>query len=169
MRRQGRLLGWLALIVLIGVAVGGCLSNQPAIDSGIDVQELPAYGILTTEQAVQVMAALQDHPAFVLLDIRTPNEVAASHISGAIELDFYNASFRDDLDELDRDLIYLIYCRTGNRTGQTMEIMDQLGFEKVYDMGGGITQWIAAGHPVCVGSLDAEHSCSSVLPTMTGS
>jgi hypothetical protein len=38
----------------------------------------------------------------------------------------------------------------------------------VYDLGGGISQWIAAGYPVCLGALDAEHTCTSTLPFHDG-
>ena len=169
MRRQLRVFGSAALILSLALAVGGCLANQPAVETDLGTEGLPAYGALTTQQAAQVIVALQDHPEFVLLDIRAPAEVDASHISGAAELDYYNASFREDLAALDRELIYVIYCRTGNRTGQTMGIMEDLGFEQIYDMGGGISQWIAAGYPVCVGPLDAEHSCSGELPPLTES
>ena len=113
-----------------------------------------------------VIVALQDDPEFVLLDIRTTPEIDAGHLSGAVALDFYSDTYRDDLAALDRDLIYLIYCRTGNRTGQTYQIMEGLGFEQVYDMGGGITQLIAAGYPVCLGALNAEHTCSGEFPTI---
>ena len=101
---------------------------------------------------------------FVLLDIRTAPEIAESHISGAVALDFYSPTFQDNLAELERQITYLIYCRTGNRTGQTMATMTNLGFEKVFDLDGGIRAWTSRGLPVCAGSLDAEHSCSGELP-----
>ena len=154
----------LALAFLAAAAVTGCWAPQPAGDLGSVGSELPVYGVISIEQAVDVILALQDDPEFVLLDIRTPAEVEAGHISGTASLDFYSATFRDDLATLDRDKIYLIYCRTANRTGQAYNLMGELGFKRIYDMGGGISQWIAAGYPVCVGHLDAEHSCSGGLP-----
>lgn len=167
MRTRSRLSVSVALILSLALAVGGCLGNQPVGITDTGPVGLPAYGVINTQQAAEVIVALHDDPEFVLLDIRTPAEVDAGHISGATELDYYSASFRDDLDEFDRALVYLIYCRTGNRTRQAMSIMDELGFEHVYDMGGGISQWTAAGYPICVGSLDAEHSCSGELPQVS--
>ena len=161
MKNRSKLIAAVALAAAMGVAVAGCMATQSDIAAMGDA--LPDYGLITPQQAVDVVLALKDDPAFVLLDIRTPAEVDAGHISRAAELDFYSTSFRDDLAVFDRDLIYLIYCRTGNRTGQTMSIMDELGFENVYDLGGGISQWMAAGFPVCVGPLDAEHTCSAEL------
>ena len=164
MKIRTKSIGVLALGFLAAAVVSGCWATQPVGELGEADGGMPYYGVIISQQTVDVILALQDDPEFVLLDIRTPAEVEASHISGAVNLDFYSAAFRDDLAALDRDKVYLIYCRTGNRTGRAYNMMEELGFERVYDMGGGISQWIAAGHPVCVGSLDAEHSCSGEFP-----
>jgi len=58
-------------------------------------------------------------------------------------MDSYSPTFADDVETLDRDATILIYCRTGNRTGQTYETMMSLGFEWVYDLDRGITEWIS--------------------------
>jgi len=55
--------------------------------------------------------------------------------------------------------VILIYCRTGNRTGQTFTRMTEMGFVKVYDLANGITRWGALGYPVCVERLGEEHTC----------
>ena len=69
------------------------------------------------------------------------------HIEGAVNLDFYSESFRDDLDTLDTEKTYLIYCRTDRRTGESLSIMRELGFVEVYNMDGGINSWKAEGFP----------------------
>jgi rhodanese-related sulfurtransferase len=166
MKTQMKVLGILFFSLLAAVAVTGCLATQPGGDVSDASSDLPAYGVISTQQAASVVVSLQDDPEFVLLDIRTAAEVEAGHLSGAVALDFYSDSFRDDLATLDRELIYLIYCRTGNRTGQAYRIMEELGFERVYDMGGGISQWLAADYPVCLGSLNAEHTCSGEFPAI---
>ena len=169
MKIRAKSTGAATFTLLVAVTVAGCWATQSTGELGDAGSELSPYGVITTQQAVAVILALHDDPEFVLLDIRTPAEVEAGHISGAVTLDFYSATFRDDLASLDHDLTYLIYCRTGNRTGQAYSIMEELGFEQVYDMGGGISQWIAAGYPVCLGPLDAEHSCSGELPQPSAS
>ena len=126
----------------------------------------PPYGLISPEDAVRVILASQDDPEFVLLDIRTAGEVADGQLSGAANLDFYSPTFRDELAQLDRDRVYLIYCRTGNRTGQTRTIMADLGFEKVYDLDGGIRVWQNLNYPVCVGSLGSTHTCHGEYPEL---
>jgi len=150
-----------ALGSILLLALTGCYSTPSLANTD---ETFPDYGLISPQQAGTVLRALQGEPDFVLLDIRTSPEIAESHISGTVALDFYSPSFAENLAELERELTYLIYCRTGNRTGQTMAMMADLGFEKVFDLDGGIRAWTQRGYPVCQGKLDAEHTCTGELP-----
>ena len=94
-------------------------------------------------------ATIADNPPddLVILDVRTPDEFNDGHIEGAIMLDFYAADFAQKIAELDPDVPYLLYCNSGNRSGQTALFMDELGFTDVADVDGGIQAWYAAGLP----------------------
>ncbi len=72
----------------------------------------------------------------VVLDVRTPSEFAAGHLVGALNVDFRAAGFREQIGELDRDKTYYVYCRTGNRSGQTQRLMREMGFTSVINAGG---------------------------------
>ena len=85
---------------------------------------------------------------FVIIDVRTPEEYANGHIENAINLDYYSKTFKDELNKLDKNKAYLIYCRSGRRTGTVLDIMKGLGFTEVYNMLGAITQWEAKGLPI---------------------
>lgn len=87
----------------------------------------------------------------VVLDLRTPEEYAAGHIEDSVLIDFYSPDFQAQLDALDKDTPYLIYCRSGNRSGQTVTMMEDLGFRTVYEVEGGIVNWAGAGFPVVAG------------------
>ena len=87
-------------------------------------------------------------PNQVVLDVRTPEEVAEGRIPGAIHLDFYSENFTDLINELDKSKTYYVYCKLGRRSAKTGEMMVKMGFEKVYDLEGGITKWKAAGYPL---------------------
>ncbi len=78
---------------------------------------------------------------FVILDLRTPKEFASGHIAGAVMLDYYSPGFQRGLRQLDRSKRYLIYCRTGNRSGRTLKLIDQMGFKSVYHLKDGIVDW----------------------------
>jgi rhodanese-related sulfurtransferase len=151
----------LAVVLAVGftmmfAACSGPIASPPDTESG---EVVAAVGVVTPQQARSLINSHREDPEFVLLDIRTDAEIEAGHIPGAESLDFYGPTFASDLAALDRNGTYLIYCRTGNRTGQTYAMMQDLGFEKVYDLGGGITEWASLGYPVCVGPIESPHVC----------
>jgi len=166
MRKRFKLWSGLARLLLLTVALDGCLNGT--LLAGVDHNsgQLPSYGLVTPREAATVIQTLQGNPDFVLLDIRTPAEVEAGHISGAVNLDFYSPTFEQGLEALDRDKTYLIYCRSGNRTGQARAMMVGLGFSTVYDLDGGINAWNNVSYPICLGALDAEHDCSGEYPAL---
>jgi phage shock protein E len=63
-----------------------------------------------------------------VIDVRTPVETSLGYLEGAQLFDIQNASFMDNLATLDPAADYYIYCRSGNRAGQAIEIMKQAGF-----------------------------------------
>ncbi|KAA3625012.1 MAG: T9SS C-terminal target domain-containing protein [Bacteroidetes bacterium] len=87
------------------------------------------------------------NPEFVILDVRTPGEYNPQHLEDAININFYDADFSDQLDLLNKEKKYLIHCKSGGRSSLTMNIMDTLGFQEVYNMVGGILSWNAAALP----------------------
>jgi len=153
--------GLAALAVALAVACSG-----PVAGTGEGRQEASdsTFGVLPVEEAALVVREHLDDDDFVLLDIRTPIETAGGHLPGAQFLDFYDSAFRSELQKLDRTDTYLIYCRTGNRTGQAYALMTNLGFERVYDMGGGITEWIQRGYPICQETVDGYQLCYGTWP-----
>jgi len=94
---------------------------------------------LTQEEWVEQLE--KDNNAIVL-DVRTDAEIAEGIIPNAIHLDIYKGQgFIYALEELDKSKSYYVYCRSGNRSGQACQIMEELGFEKTYNLEGGMLQW----------------------------
>jgi rhodanese-related sulfurtransferase len=78
----------------------------------------------------------------VILDVRTEDEFSEGIIPGAINIDIYKGQgFIYAIEELDKSKSYYVYCRSGGRSGQACSIMSQLGFEKAYNLLGGIMNW----------------------------
>jgi rhodanese-related sulfurtransferase len=98
--------------------------------------------------------ALHENPTdgMMVLDVRTPAEFADGHLEGAVLVDFTAPDFRERLEDLDPETPYLMYCRSGNRSGQARAVMAELGFVDVADIEGGTLAWAAAGHPLVTGS-----------------
>jgi rhodanese-related sulfurtransferase len=90
-----------------------------------------------------------DDDGRIVLDIRTPEEFAIRHLEGAINVDFYEASFRENIDSLDRESEYLLYCNSGNRSASALVMMGEMGFTNVKELAGGIQAWIGDGQETC--------------------
>ena len=80
-------------------------------------------------------------PNIVILDVRTPEEIANGKIEGAIEMDFNNNEFQKNFHSLDKDKTYLVYCRSGGRSGKACKMMQEAGFTKVNNLEGGWNAW----------------------------
>ena len=80
----------------------------------------------------------------VLIDVRTPQEIAQGKIEGALEINFLDDNFQEKIQELDKSTPYLIYCRSGNRSSKATAIMEAQGFEKLYNLQGGYQAWSQA-------------------------
>ncbi len=131
MNRPPRLLA--AALLATTLVIGAC--------GGSSTAQLDTVGPVAAAEAIA-------EPGTVLLDIRTPQEVAEGSIAGAANIDFYEADFRDRIASLDRDASYVVYCRSGNRSAQAMKLFAELGFADVTEVDGGIVAWLQAGLPV---------------------
>ena len=100
-----------------------------------------------TDLTVPAFAEKMDDRGVVILDVRTPAETAEGKIPGAREIDFRAPDFADRIAELDPKKTYLVYCRSGNRSGQATQRMAELGFKKLYNLEGGFLAWSAAEQP----------------------
>lgn len=130
MSRTSRPLLALATLAIAAVVLAAC----GAADAGVAEPDAAAPGVVTVgaDQAVELLG---DRDDLVVVDVRTPEEFAEGHLAGAELLDIYDPAFRDGVDGLDRDAAYLVYCRSGNRSGQAVALMEELGFTEVYDAG----------------------------------
>ena len=126
-------------------------TTSESTESGTAESETASAGVRLVSAADG--AAIQDNPPedLVILDVRTPEEFAEGHIEGAVMIDFYEEDFADQLAELDPDVPYLLYCRSGNRSGQTAVLLEDLGFSDVADVDGGVVGWLDAGLPLVTG------------------
>lgn len=84
-----------------------------------------------------------------LVDVRTPKEYAAGHIPGAINVDWKNRHFAENIVKtVSNDKPVAIYCHSGNRATRAMYAMGALGFNEVYNLEHGINAWNEAKKPL---------------------
>jgi len=72
----------------------------------------------------------------LLIDVRTPEEYKEGHLKYATNIDYKNKQFKDETAKLDKNKTVYLYCRSGNRSGKSAEILRTQGFKSVYNIGG---------------------------------
>jgi len=127
----------LSVLLVVGVTLtGGCVRDETATIEDI-----------TPQEAFTLIQNNQNNPDFVIIDVRTQEEFDREHIENATNINFYSEFFRDMLNNLDKNKTYLVYCRSGGRSGSALDIMAELNFKEVYNILGGINQWKTEGLP----------------------
>ena len=141
-RRRG-----LCLVVpgLALIALAACSGD----DSGTAIAEPTA--IAASDASAPVAAGRPAAEAALaeqrtVIDVRTPEEFAAGHVDAATRIGLADPDFAAQIAELDPAVVYVVYCRTGNRSAQAASEMRAVGLD-VYD-GGGLDDMVAAGWPV---------------------
>ena len=121
-----------------------------AASSVLAVAACSAGADATSQQTEYDAAGFKERMAkegTVILDVRTPEEFAAGHIPGAINLDVQSPTFADDVASLDNAVPYAVYCRSDNRSQVALDIMTERGFE-AFHLAGGIGAWQSAGYDI---------------------
>ena len=111
--------------------MAGCSSSSSAVDLSVSdfSSKVAEAGVFT-------------------LDVRTPGEFMGGYIEGAKNIDFQSGNFENEIAALDKNATYAVYCRSGNRSGQAVKVMHDAGFHNVYNLNGGVIDWVNAGLPL---------------------
>ncbi len=130
------------------------LSERIKTIYGLDVKATDASKLaapvipLIPRGAYELLSTHAQDPSFVALDVRTPAEFTTGHLPGAVNTDSSARDFDKQLETMDKDKSYFVYCQSGNRSSTAAERMHSLGFKHVYDIEGGMTAWQGEGMPI---------------------
>jgi rhodanese-related sulfurtransferase len=109
----------------------GCSSSSSAADLSV------------TEFSTKIAEA-----GVITLDVRTPGEFNDGHIEGALLIDFQSGNFENEIESLDKNQTYAVYCRSGSRSGQAVKVMREAGFNDIYNLDGGVIDWTNSELPL---------------------
>jgi rhodanese-related sulfurtransferase len=137
---------WTRRAALLATVLAVFLGATAPLTAGTRITEV------TVNQARGLIQQRARDAQFVILDVRTPEEFAQGHLSGAVNVDLMAPDFEGRLGALDKAKTYLVYCRTGNRSAKAIQIMGRLGFRSVYHMFEGIVGWQKKGFPLSTSS-----------------
>jgi rhodanese-related sulfurtransferase len=122
-----KILGIIALIAVIGFVIYYMTRSQD--------------GDVVTAEELQVMIDKKSED-LQLLDVRSKEEIDATGIiHNAIHINYYDDDFKVRVENLDKEKTYVVYCASGVRSGKSQMIMEELGFDEVYNLQGGYNAW----------------------------
>jgi len=134
---------------------GNKYSHHPPVNF-TEIKADTTFRNLTVVQADSLIDSNVFNPDFRIIDVRTPSEYGSGHLEHAVNINFNAADFDASLDTLDKTKVYLIYCQSGGRSGQTFTKMRAKHFVVVYNMLGGFSAWLAGGYPYVTNTTGIE-------------
>ncbi len=123
----------IGLIILVVVVIGGVVLRGGEKNSPVNQQVLSQ--------------------AEIFVDVRTDEEWQTEHLNGAVHLDLAKIQ-QGQLPDLPKDAPIALYCRSGNRAGQAMQILQKNGFTNVRNAGG-LVDLQLSGKKVCLGEYSS--------------
>lgn len=141
---------FLASAILIACGCQTAATNIPTtiLPSAAETSQTKINKVVSPAEAVSLITANEGSTDFEILDVRTADEYSSGHIQNAVNIDIYQSDFKSRVSQLAGTNRYLVYCRTGVRSTEAASMMSDLGFTTIYNLDGGITQWIQAGNQV---------------------
>lgn len=129
------------LLIVILLALVGCGNQAPAAEvAASDTLNLPVNVDAATVEKVR------QRDDVVVLDVREDWEYAEGHIPGAVLVPL--GQIPDRLDEIPQDKTVIAVCRSGNRSNQATQFLQQQGFTNIHNMQGGMQAWSQAGYDI---------------------
>ncbi len=122
------------------VAIDNVVAADMSASADVDLLNLPP------EVDVATVAAIQHRADVILLDVREPWEHDAVHIADTLLIPMNEVP--QQLDAIPTDKTVIVYCRSGNRSGQITNFLRQQGYARVHNMRGGMIAWERARYPV---------------------
>ena len=84
----------------------------------------------------------------ILLDVRTKDEFNSGYIENSLNIDYFSDEFSINVDKLDKNIPIILYCRSGRRSGLSANKIKKLGFKEIYNLEGGVLEWIEQGNVI---------------------
>lgn len=94
------------------------------------------------------MLSLMEMEDVQLVDVRSANDRIDGFIKNSQNIDFNSPTFDEDIQKLDKTKPVILYCHSGGRSAKCAKKLKDAGFVKIYDLKGGITQWLFNDHDI---------------------
>lgn len=134
--------------LLTALIVTSCTESVPNQQTVTAAGKTVTVQILEPKEVNMLIQKNKGNPDFAIIDVRTPEEFDSGHIEGAININYHSDNFVATLEKLDKNKLYLVYCRTGRRSADTVSLMVRLGFTNILRFAGDIVRWRSEGLPL---------------------
>jgi rhodanese-related sulfurtransferase len=141
-----------SIVPLLLIATTTALAAAPSSPGSPAAPAAAAPAVASAVRPVTADALLARQrakdPALVVLDVRTPEEYAAGHVPGAVNVphDQVEARIAELAPLRDKDVV--VYCRSGKRAGMALGVLEKAGFRKLGHLEGDMNAWSEAGRPI---------------------
>ena len=120
---------------LVLISITACSSNEKQGFQSVTVQEFANI--------------ISDTTTVILVDVRTAEEYGSGHIENALNIDVKQDDFEETaIKTLPKNKTIAVYCRSGRRSRTAAELLIKKGFQKVYNLDKGITNWLEEGREI---------------------
>lgn len=124
---------YIALFLVMSLfACNGQQSSQA--NQTTQTEEAPKT-VAMSSQPISVLDQL-NLSEIVLIDVRTPEEYQAGHVENALNINFFDENFTDQIKDLNTDKTLYLYCRSGKRSMNASKALSSLGYQVVNLEGG---------------------------------
>ena len=139
-----RMFVWMLSFVLIFSMLSMALGQPPAVKEMV----AKAKAAIKVVSAADVKAAIDKKEKAVFLDVRDPNEFAAGHLPGAINVSRGTLEFNIWSKVSDQNAKIYVYCKTAGRSALATKTLNDLGYKNAVLMDAQFEDWIKKGYPV---------------------
>ncbi|MDO5729145.1 MAG: rhodanese-like domain-containing protein [Actinomycetaceae bacterium] len=125
------------LIAVVALSLSACHGSVLDEDQSSGAQSAPTTGAVESSQA-ELPTTLNDavNSDVLLIDVRTEEEFAAGHVPGAINIPLDQIAEKISEVSADQTQPLALYCRSGNRSGQALSVLESVGYQKLVNLGG---------------------------------
>jgi rhodanese-related sulfurtransferase len=127
------------ILIILGIIIG--VLNQGQANTEINIENN-----LNSIPLSEWKNLYDNSKDYIVIDVRTPEEYNNQKIPNTKLINFYDTDLKDQINQLDKNKKYLIHCKSGSRSANTLSVMKELGFTNVQDLKGGINAWNSAGY-----------------------
>jgi|SRR6056300_54256 rhodanese-related sulfurtransferase len=131
---------YIALILVMSLFA---CNGQQSSDANQSTKTEEATATVTmSSQPISVLDEVQ-MDEIMLIDVRTPEEYQAGHVENALNINFFDENFTDQIKDLNTDKTLYLYCRSGKRSMNASKALSALGY-KVVNLEGGYNAYSAS-------------------------